>query len=1230
MAFLRSLFGAPNTKPDFTGLQIQTATATLPIPIIWGMTKLGANVVWYNNFQTTNPSGGKGGVFNTSSSSSYAYTADLIMALCEGPLQGINQIWKDQDIYSLSGLNLTLFEGTTPQTTWGYLSSIYPNEALAYQGTAYVCAASYQLGDNASIGNHNFEVVSADFYGTSPNGIDADPATVIYDFLTSAQYGAGFAATSINTATLYGGGAGSTDASLQAYCAALGIGFSPALTGQETASSILTRWLQICNCGAVWSGTQLKFIPYGDVAIGTANLTQTIKFSVPQPSTDPNEVINPAVTVCSASLWVSDGGVKYAFTGVALSYSGGAAASGQGSYGLTSSWLGQQYVFAPADEGTVVALTFTRAVPRGYAPDLTPVYSLTDTDFIASKPGEEPIRVSRLDPFTLPNVLRIECRSRANQYGSTPVEARDQSQIELYGPRVGSSVTADEICDDILVAPIVAQTLLQRGLYVRAHFKFGLSWEFCLLEPMDIVEISDANLGLTNYPVRITEIDEDENGVLAVTAEELTVGISTPVQYPSASPMGWQSNHGVQAAAINPPLIYEPPPALTGNVAQIWLGASGGISGSADPYWGGAYIYASLDNTSYGSPIGQISSPLRQGVLTANLALATGWDTADTLSVNLAESGGVLDSGSAASAQAGAPLALVGQELVAYETATPGTPTGVYNLSGLERGLYTSTAAAHSIGDAFARLDAAVFKYSVPANLIGKTLYFKFQSYNVFGSGLQQLSTCVAYSHSLSGSGIAQPADITGFGANLVQGAPSSGNAYTLVAVWTPDPNSISYEVDMSTNSGASWVNIYAGSAPNFSDGGLGYIASLLLRVKGINGAFSSPSYTKITVYAPAQTMLPATNVGLYAALNDLQADLADIVAQAMAFAEDSLNIATLTHVMSLQGGITAAQSQIGGLGASTAMAMTTLTASIGSVSAALNSFEIAQATASSAVALDLTSLSTKVGSVSAGLSTFMTAQSTWSSAVALDVTSLSASVGSNTATISTTVAAVAVLNGITAASYGVSLDVNGYITGFQVLNGGAGVSAFTVRADEFDFIMPGYSSTRVMVVSPVNGVATLAFNGNLIADGTIKANTIVASTAVITSTLQLGTSPYNVVTIPTSWFSSATVQATGGYVTLETLTFTLDQPAFVHIVFAALQNYYSGFYDSSIAMNIDYSPACGYFYSFLTATVVLAYSPPAYLAAGAHTIEIVWWGSGTAYAVNISEMSLIVLGIKR
>ena len=157
--------------------------------------------------------------------------------------------------------------------------------------------------------------------------------------------------------------------------------------------------------------------------------------------------------------------------------------------------------------------------------------------------------------------------SRTNQYSALPVEARDQSQIEVFGPRVGSTITAHEICDEFVIGPLVAQTILQRELYVRTKFTFKLSWEYCLLDPMDIVTLTDSNLGLSNYPVRIIEIEEDDNGLLAVTAEELVTGVSTPEFYPSASPGNFAPNWAVPAVPVNPPLIFEPPIGATGGIA---------------------------------------------------------------------------------------------------------------------------------------------------------------------------------------------------------------------------------------------------------------------------------------------------------------------------------------------------------------------------------------------------------------------------------------------------------------------------------------------------------------------------------------------------------------------------------------------------------------------------------------------------------------------------------------
>ena len=658
MGWFRAKSNAAVT-PDYTGLQLQTSVNTLPVPLVWGQSKIAPNVIWYSNFQTQEANSGGGKGFLNSAQTSTTYSADLILALCEGPILGINQIWKGQSIYTLSSLGFSLFNGATPQAVWGYLATADAAQALAYQGTAYVCAANYALGDDASITNHNFEVQGL-LYGSGVNGVDADPAQVISDFLINPQYGLGFDGASIDATTLFGA---SGDSSLQTYCRAMGLCFSPALVDQEQSSSILARWLQICNCAAVWSGGQLKFIPYADAPVS---------------------------------------GYGYAFN-----------------------------------------------------PDTTPVYDLTDNDFVHAKGNEDPVLVSRVDPFALPTIQRVEVMDRTNEYGSTPIEARDQSQIELYGPRVGPTVTAHEICDVSIVAPIVAQTILQRALYVRANFTFKLSWEYCLLDPMDIVAITDANLGLFNTPVRIISIEEDDAGVLTITAEEFTAGVSTPVLYPTQSATSSIPNRGATPDPVNAPLIYEPPPALTAGAPQIWVGASGGAGGAADPNWGGAFVWVSLDNVTY-VQVATLTQPVAQGVLTAGLALASGYDTANVLAVNIAESGKTLAGATMASAEQGVTLALVDHELLAYTTATLTAPHA-YNLTGLPRGLYGTPAAAHASGAPFTRLGPAIVKYDLPANYVGKTLYLKFQSVNIFGLGVQDLSGCAAYVYTPSGAGSASP-----------------------------------------------------------------------------------------------------------------------------------------------------------------------------------------------------------------------------------------------------------------------------------------------------------------------------------------------------------------------------------------------------------------------------------------------------------------------------------------
>lgn len=93
-----------------------------------------------------------------------------------------------------------------------------------------------------------------------------------------------------------------------------------------------------------------------------------------------------------------------------------------------------------------------------------------------------------------------------------------------------------------------------------------------------------------------------------------------------------------------------------------------------------------------------------------------------------------------------------GNELLAYATATL-TGTNAYNLTYLYRGLYGTTPAAHANGALFTRVDSAIFQYNLPAAFIGVPLYLKFQSFNIFGLSVEDLSECAVYPYTSIGAG---------------------------------------------------------------------------------------------------------------------------------------------------------------------------------------------------------------------------------------------------------------------------------------------------------------------------------------------------------------------------------------------------------------------------------------------------------------------------------------------
>jgi hypothetical protein len=128
--------------------------------------------------------------------------------------------------------------------------------------------------------------------------------------------------------------------------------------------------------------------------------------------------------------------------------------------------------------------------------------------------------LTRSDPSQATNWLSVEYMDAGNSYNPQIIAAFDQGTIDLYGLRTEPSIQAHEFTNPTSTT-VSAQLMLQRRLYVRNTYKFKLGIRYALLEPMDIVLLTDGTLGLGGAAVRITQIEEDDNGELTVTAEEI-------------------------------------------------------------------------------------------------------------------------------------------------------------------------------------------------------------------------------------------------------------------------------------------------------------------------------------------------------------------------------------------------------------------------------------------------------------------------------------------------------------------------------------------------------------------------------------------------------------------------------------------------------------------------------------------------------------------------------------
>lgn len=188
------IFGGRNTTTradKISAFSVNTAEYGAAVMEILGTTRISGNVIYYDDFtahehRETQKTGKGGGSKHTNIT--YTYTVAVILGLCEGPIAGINRVWKNKDLYYYPDdkVQLTLHNGSANQQPWSYVTGKHPSKALPYSGLAYM-AGVIDLGESGSMPSFNFEVCGKLL--ANGDGVDVNPMDYILYVLSKVGQG---------------------------------------------------------------------------------------------------------------------------------------------------------------------------------------------------------------------------------------------------------------------------------------------------------------------------------------------------------------------------------------------------------------------------------------------------------------------------------------------------------------------------------------------------------------------------------------------------------------------------------------------------------------------------------------------------------------------------------------------------------------------------------------------------------------------------------------------------------------------------------------------------------------------------------------------------------------------------------------------------------------------------------------------------------------------------------
>jgi hypothetical protein len=271
-----------------------------------------------------------------------------------------------------------------------------------------------------------------------------------------------------------------------------------------------------------------------------------------------------------------------------------------------------------------------------------------------------------------------------------------------------------------------------------------------------------------------------------------------------------------------------------------------------------------------------------------------------------------------------------------------------------------------------------------------------------------------------------------------------------LGASWFPTAGAIYYVADVSYDGGASWTQVYQGIDNKFT--ALVTLAALRLRVQAV-GAVAGP-YSTVDLDAPS-IVISSQTVALSSLIDGLKYQVTTLQDQL----QDKIDEATQ------------------------------LIASLSSNQDSRNWLDKKQLRSQLAARSD---------AAFAAIDEVQTVAVDTQTAFAEFSTTVSATFGPAFSSVSTVSDAVATLDGYAAASWGVSIDVDGNVGGIELVNGSDAFPTFTVTVNQFQVASPGHAggaATPIFTVGNVGGLPKVGIRGDMFIDGSMNITALNAGT---------------------------------------------------------------------------------------------------------------------------------------